>query len=335
MSEGNGRPAAARSPWQDRTVFVTGATGLVGSWLVDALLQQGARVVALVRDTVPDTELQRSGNKRRIHIVRGELAQYEQLERILAEYEVDTVFHLAAQTTVGIANRAPLSTFETNIRGTWLLLEAARRNPTVKRFVAASSDTVYGPQAALPFGEETPLEAVYPYDVSKACVDLLTRSYAQTYGLPTLVTRCANLYGGGDLNWNRLIPGTIRSVLRGERPVIRSDGRFQRDYLYVKDAVRGYLTAAEQLDRPEIQGEAFNFGWSRPISALDMVAAIIRHAGREDLEPVILNQARGETDVKYVTTAKAAELLHWTPRYPLDEGLGETIAWYRTLLETP
>ncbi len=332
MSETRTNGRHGRPFWQDRNVFVTGATGLVGSWLIDALLAHGANVVALIRDEVPHAELFRSGNHRRIRIVRGDLSSYELLERILAEYEVETVFHLAAQTTVGIANKAPLSTFETNIRGTWLLLEAARRNPTVCRFVAASSDTVYGAQAELPYDEALPLQAVFPYDISKTCVDLITRSYAQTYQLPTLVTRCSNLFGGGDLNWNRLIPGTIRSVIRGERPVIRSDGHFKRDYLYVKDAVRGYMMGAEQLDRPEVQGEAFNFGRSTPISALEMVRTIIRHSNHPELEPVILNQARGETDVKFVTAAKAARLLDWEPRFDLDRGVAETIAWYRRLL---
>lgn len=316
--------------WRDRRVFVTGCTGLVGSWLTKALLAHEANVVALIRDSTPQSELVRSADIQRISQVRGALDDYALLERTLAEYEIEAIFHLGAQTTTSVANRAPLSTFEANVRGTWLLLEAARRNPTVKRVLIASSDTVYGSQAELPYRETLPLAAVYPYDVSKACVDMIGRSYAQTFELPIAITRCANIYGGGDLNWNRLIPGTVRSVLRGERPVIRSDGQFKRDYLYVKDAVRAYMRTAEALDRPEIHGQPFNFGWGRPVTALGMVQTIIEQSGESGLEPLILNQARSETSLKYVSTAKAESLLGWRPQYDHTAGLAETIAWYRT-----
>ncbi len=318
--------------WQDRSVFVTGASGLVGSWMCQALLEQGANIVALVRDTTPHSILLRSGLWQEVTIVRGDLSQYDLLERVLAEYEIDAIFHLAAQTTVGIATRAPLSTFESNLRGTWLLLEAARRNPTVKRIMIASSDTVYGKQAELPYSESLPLSAIYPYDVSKACVDMIGRSYAHTFNLPLAITRCANIYGGGDLNWNRLIPGTVRSVLRGERPVIRSDGQSTRDYLYVKDAVQAYLCTAEQLDRPDIQGQAFNFGCGRPITALEMVETIIAQSNHPELDPLILNQTRTETDVKYVSISKAETMLGWRPKYDHATGLAETIAWYQAAL---
>lgn len=296
------------------------------------LLAQGARVVGLVRDVVPHSELVRSGNVEKITAVYGDLCDYEKMERILAEHEIDTIFHLAAQTIVGIANRAPLSTFEANIRGTYILLEAARRNPTVQRILVASSDKAYGDQPDLPYQEDAPMQGRHPYDVSKSCADLIARAYAHTYGLPVVVTRCANLYGGGDLNWSRIIPGTIRSVLRGEPPIIRSDGLFKRDYMYVKDAVLGYMLAATQLHRPEIHGQAFNFGLEAPITALEMVNQIITHAGRSDLKPKILNEAKNEIEEQYLASTKARDLLGWKSRYTLEEGLPETIAWYEAFL---
>ncbi len=319
--------------WQDKNVFVTGCTGLLGAWMTAELLAQGAQVIGLVRDVVPHSELVRSGNIERITAVYGDLCDYEKMERILAEHEIDTIFHLAAQTIVGIANRAPLSTFEANIRGTYILLEAARRNPTVQRILVASSDKAYGDQPDLPYHEDAPMQGRHPYDVSKSCADLIARSYAHTYGLPVVVTRCANLYGGGDLNWSRIIPGTIRSVLRGEPPIIRSDGLFKRDYMYVKDAVLGYMLAATQLHRPEIQGQAFNFGLEAPITALEMVNQIIAHAGRSNLEPKILNEAKNEIEEQYLASTKASDLLGWESRYTLDEGLPETIAWYESFLK--
>ncbi|MCA9920345.1 MAG: GDP-mannose 4,6-dehydratase [Anaerolineales bacterium] len=318
--------------WQGKRVFITGCTGLLGSWLTDALLGMGADVIGLIRDFVPHSHLVRSGTLDKITVVRGDLCNYDLLERTLAEYEVEIIFHLAAQTIVTIANRAPLSTFETNIRGTYLLLEAARRNPTITGVIIASSDKAYGDQPELPYHEAAPLQGRHPYDVSKSCADLISRSYAHTYGLPVVVTRCANLYGGGDLNWSRIIPGTIRSVLRNERPIIRSDGLFKRDYMYVKDAVLGYMLAATQLHRPEVHGQAFNFGLEKPITALEMVNQIIAHSGHPDLAPKILNEAKNEIEEQYLAAEKARNLLGWQPRYTLDDGLPETIGWYEALL---
>ena len=231
--------------WLDRPTFVTGATGLVGGWLVKRLLAMGAVVVCLVRDWVPQSELVRSGDLERVKVVRGDLCDQALLERILGEYEITTVIHLAAQTIVTVANRNPVSTFETNIAGTWRLLEACRRSPTVRQIVIASSDKAYGDQAVLPYDETTPLQGRHPYDVSKSCADLIAHAYAVTYGLPVAITRCGNFYGGGDLNWNRIIPGTIRSIIRGQPPVIRSDGQFVRDYFYVEDGAAAYMTLAE------------------------------------------------------------------------------------------
>lgn len=318
--------------WQDRPVFVTGCNGLLGSWLTIALVEAGAVVVGLIRDEVPFSQLRRSGYRKRIAVVRGDVTDYELIERALNEYEVDTVFHLAAQTIVTIANRAPLSTFETNIKGTWTVLEAARRSPRVTRIVVASSDKAYGAHERLPYTEDAAMQGRHPYDVSKSCADLIARSYAATYGTPVAVTRCANLFGGGDLNWSRIVPGTIRSVLRGERPIIRSDGTMLRDYLYVKDAVNAYMTLAERLDDPAVKGEAFNFGMDSPKSVLEMVQTIIAVSEHPELQPVILNSAPNEIQAQYLDSSKAHRVLGWSPRYSLEEGLCETMAWYREFL---
>ena len=319
--------------WQDRPTLVTGATGLVGSWLVKRLLERRADVLCLVRDAVPQSQLVRSGLIQRVKVVRGDVTDQTLLERALGEYEIDTVIHLAAQTIVGIANRNPVSTFEANIRGTWALLEAARRSPLVRQIVLASSDKAYGDQTKLPYDEATPLEGRHPYDVSKACADLLARTYAHTYDLPVAVTRCGNFYGGGDLNWNRIVPGTIRSVLRGRRPVIRSDGTFVRDYFYVEDGAAAYTLLAEKLaaDR-SLAGEAFNFSNETQVSVLDLVRRMLELMA-SPLEPTVLNEAAGEIRHQYLSAEKARRTLDWRPRFSLDEGLGLTIDWYRRFFE--
>jgi CDP-glucose 4,6-dehydratase len=314
--------------WRDRSVFVTGASGMLGSWLTEALTSRGARVTCLLRDWTPESRLVRSGLLERVSVVRGELEDCALLTRALNEYEIDTVFHLGAQTIVGTAARSALSTFEANIRGTWNLLEAARTcSRLVQRVVVASSDKAYGAHDRLPYTEEMPLEGRFPYDVSKSCADLLALSYFHTYRLPVAITRCGNLFGGGDLNFNRLIPGAIRSVLRGEAPVIRSDGRYVRDYFYVRDAVGAYLRLAERL--PEFAGEAFNFGTETPVSVLDLVRQILCLMGQASLEPVILNEASHEIREQYLDCSKARRLLGWTPQFSAGQGLTETIAWYR------
>jgi len=318
--------------WRDRRTLVTGATGLLGGWLVRHLLAAGADVVCLVRDWVPQCELVRSGAIERVKVVRGSVGSLSRLERVLGEYEIETVFHLAAQTIVGIANRNPLSTFETNIRGTWLMLEACRRSPAVRQIVLASSDKAYGQQPQLPYTESAPLAGQHPYDVSKSCADLLARSYAATYRLPVCVTRCGNFYGGGDLNWNRIVPGTIRSVLRGQRPVIRSDGHALRDYLYVEDGAAAYMLLAERLAAcPELAGEAFNFSCEAPLAVADLVGRILTAMG-SDLVPVIQNHAPHEIRHQYLSAEKARRVLGWSPRFDLAEGLRRTIAWYREYL---
>jgi CDP-glucose 4,6-dehydratase len=319
--------------WQDRPTLVTGATGLVGGWTVKRLLAAGAHVVCLVRDWVPEAELMRSGDINRVTVVRGDIRDQAALERILGEHEIDTVLHLAAQTIVGIANRNPVSTFEANIQGTWCLLEACRRSPLVKQIVNASSDKAYGDQEVLPYSEETPLQGQHPYDVSKSCADLIAAAYAKSYGLPVVTTRCGNFYGGGDLNWNRIVPGTVRSALRGQAPVIRSDGEFVRDYFYVDDGAAVSLMLAEQLAarREELAGEAFNFSNEIQVTVTALVRNILETMG-STLEPVILNEASNEIRHQYLSAEKARRLLGWQPLYTLDEGLVETIAWYREFL---
>ncbi len=320
--------------WTDRTVFVTGATGLLGSWLVGSLVERNASVVALVRDWIPESGLLESGLLSKVKVVRGDLADADLLERIMGEYEIQTVFHLAAQTIVGIANRNPISTFESNIRGTWNLLEAARRSPLIEQVIIASSDKAYGINENLPYSEETPLRGSHPYDVSKSCADLIAQSYFTTYNLPVCVTRCGNLYGGGDLNWNRLIPGSIRSALKNESPVIRSDGSYIRDYFYVVDGALAYLHLAEKMAEKEgIVGEAFNFSNEIQVSVSELTRKILQLVGREDVKPTILNEARNEIPHQYLDAEKARRLLNWKPLFTLEEGLLKTIEWYKIFLQ--
>jgi CDP-glucose 4,6-dehydratase len=315
--------------WQERNVFVTGATGLLGSWLVEELLARGANVLCLIRDWVPGSRLVDSGLILRTNVVRGELEDLAVLLRALDEYEIDSVFHLGAQAIVGTASRLPLSTFESNVRGTWNLLEACRICPRlIQRVVIASSDKAYGESDRLPYTEDMPLQGRYPYDVSKSCADLIAFSYFHTYGMPIAVTRCGNLYGGGDLNFNRLIPGTVRSALRDERPLIRSDGKLLRDYFYVRDAVEAYLRLAEKLPDEPYVGQAFNFGTDTPLSVLDLVNLILKLLGKASLVPVVLNEASHEIPRQYLDSSKARRMLGWQPGYALEEGLRETIAWY-------
>ncbi len=315
--------------WRDRPVLVTGGTGLLGSWLVSKLLAQKASVTCLVRDWVPASEMVQGRLIERVNVVRGDVRDQALLERILGEYEIDTVFHLAAQTIVGIANRNPVSTFETNIQGTWALLEACRRSPRVKQIVVASSDKAYGDCDALPYDENTPLQGRHPYDVSKSCADLIASAYAVTYKLPVIVTRCGNFYGGGDLNWNRIVPGTIRSVVRGERPVIRSDGNYIRDYFYVEDGAAAYMLLAEKLAaHRELAGEAFNFSNEIQITVLHLVQRILSVMG-SPLEPDIRNEASGEIHSQHLSAAKARNALAWLPLFDLSRGLALTVDWYQ------
>lgn len=318
-----------RTFWLDRPTFITGGTGLVGSWLVKRLVAAGADVVCLVRDWVPQSELVRTGLIERVKVVRGDIRDRETLERILGEYEIDTVIHLAAQTIVTIANRNPVSTFETNIAGTWNLLEAARRSPKVKQMVMASSDKAYGDQEILPYDENTPLQGQHPYDVSKSAADLIASTYAKSYSLPVAITRCGNFYGGGDLNWNRIIPGTIRSILRGQPPVIRSDGQYIRDYFYVEDGAAAYMLLAEQLAaNRDLKGESFNFSNEIQVTVLEIVSKIL-HLMNSSLEPQVLNETSNEIRHQYLSAEKARRMLNWYPLFNLDKALSLTIEWYK------
>jgi len=320
--------------WDQRPTFVTGATGLVGGWLVKRLVEAGAEVTCLVRDWVPQSMVLRGGVVDRVNVVRGDVRDQALLERVLGEYEIDTVLHLAAQTIVGIANRNPVSTLETNVAGTWALLEACRRSPRVRQVVLASSDKAYGDQEHLPYDESTPLQGRHPYDVSKSCADLIGQMYARSFDVPVVVTRCGNFFGGGDLNWNRLVPGTIRSVLRGERPIIRSDGHYVRDYFYVEDGAEAYALLAEKLaDDRTLAGAAFNFSNEAQVSVLDLVRKILDLMG-SDLQPEVRNEASGEIRRQYLSAALARERLGWKPRFSLDEGLLRTIDWYRAAIAT-
>ncbi|MBI4198892.1 MAG: GDP-mannose 4,6-dehydratase [Chloroflexi bacterium] len=317
--------------WAGRRVLVTGATGFVGAWLVKALVEAGATVTCLLRDQPRISNFTLLGLEGQVNILRGCVEEGGLLERALNEYECDTCYHLAAQAVVVAANRAPLATFESNIKGTWILLEACRRSPLMRRVVLASSDKAYGEQVNLPYTEDSPLCATYPYDASKACGDILARCYSRAYGLPVVVARCANIYGGGDLNFSRLVPGTVMAALLGQPPIIRSDGTPVRDYLYVADAVRGYLALGERAGEAGVTGEAFNFGGESPVSVLDLVERILQTAGRTDLRPDVQSKTKiaGEIDCQYLSSARARGILGWAPLVGLDEGLALTFAWYR------
>lgn len=321
--------------WQNRNVFVTGASGLLGSWMVEELIEAGASVTCLMRDWVPGSKLISSGTAGRSNIVHGQLEDYDLLVRVINEYEIDSVFHLAAQTIVGTASRSAISTFESNIRGTWNLLEACRICPKlIERIVFASSDKAYGAHENLPYTEDMALQGRFPYDVSKSCADLIAQSYFHSYRMPIAITRCVNLFGGGDLSFNRLVPGTIASALRGERPIIRSNGKFVRDYFYVMNAVEGYMKLAAKMPDDSVNGEAFNFGYGEPLSVVELVDEILAIMDRKDLVPLILNEASNEIVNQYLDCSKAQALLGWRPRYGRAEGLRRTIDWYRKYLQS-
>ncbi len=334
------------TPWSGKKVFITGGTGLLGSHLTRILTEQGAEVVALVRDSIPkslfyskDEEWQLN---QKVITVRGAIEDYALIERTLNEYEIDTVFHLAAQTIVGTANRSPMATFKTNIEGTWNILEAARHHSKkMKRIIIASSDKAYGNLNGDSYDENFPLAGEHPYDVSKSCADLISQAYFKSYQIPVAITRCGNFFGPGDLNFNRIVPGTIRDVLANQSPLIRSDGKYIRDYIYAEDGAYAYLSLAEgmkedpQTGQIRFSGEAFNFSYGLRLSVNDLVQKILKMMGRTDLQPKILNEASNEIPIQSLNSEKAKTQLNWKPRFGFDEGLQHTIDWYRKLLQPP
>lgn len=323
----------ASTPWHSRRVLVTGATGLVGARLVRLLLERSAHVVCFVRDGDPSSPLWLSGDIDRVAVAHGRLENPGEIKAAITEREIDTVFHLGAQAIVGVGRVDPIGTFESNIRGTWNLLEACRvYGPGIRRVVVASSDKAYGDCDELPYTESTALAARNPYDVSKSCTDLIAQSYAASYGVPIAIARCGNIFGPGDLNFSRLIPGTIRSLLSGEAPVLRSNGRLVREYLYVDDAAEAYLSLSDWLDRPASRDDtqrAFNFSTGEALTVLEMVRRIAMAVGREDLEPRILNNTVGEIADQRLDCTRARAVLHWRPQHDLDAALLTTVRWYR------
>lgn len=318
--------------WNNKNVFVTGGTGFLGSYLVKKLVNYGANVSILVRDYIPQSNIYTGKEHKKVNVINGSLEDYSVIERILGEYEIDTIFHLAAQAIVGVANRNPLGTFKSNIEGTWNILEAARRSPLIKQVIVASSDKAYGDQEKLPYDENMPLQGKHPYDVSKSCTDLISQTYYETYKLPVCITRCGNLYGGGDLNFNRIIPQSIQSILNGEAPVIRSDGSFIRDYFYVEDAVSAYINLAEKVQELHLSGQAFNFSNEIQLTVLELIDKILKIMG-SNLKPIILNHGSNEIKHQYLSAQKARDLLGWKPKYTIDEGLSKTVEWYKIFLK--
>lgn len=315
--------------WQNKNALVTGATGIIGSWLVKKLVDEGANVLSIMRDQVPKSGLVLSGYIKKINIIHGQLEDYFTVERALNEYEIEVCFHLGAQTIVQTANRSPISTFESNIKGTWNLLEAARKSQLLKSLIIASSDKAYGEHENLPYKEDYPLKGLHPYDVSKTCADMISQAYANTYRMPIGITRCGNVYGGSDLNFNRIVPGTIRSILFNESPIIRSDGTLIREYIYVLDIVEAYMHLAENIHKEKIKGQAFNFGTEKPMNVLEITNKIIEVMD-SSLKPRVLGTAKGEINKQTLSCEKARKLLNWKPAYSLEKGLKETVEWYKS-----
>jgi len=318
--------------WEDKNVFVTGADGFIGAWLAKRLIERKANVFILIRDLKQEATYKLLGLADKVTRIEGDLADYRLLERILNEYSIDSCFHLAAQALVQVASRSPLSTFESNIKGTWNILEACRNTKAIERVVIASSDKAYGIHKKLPYTEETPLLGLYPYDASKACADILARSYFVSFGLPVAVTRNANTYGGGDLNFSRIVPDAICCLLQGKEFIIRSNGTPERDYMYVEDAAQAYITLVEHIEKKGVKGEAFNFGTGKPISVLALFRIIARLCGKPKSKPKILGTAKNEIDRQYLAVDKAKSILRWSPQFSLEDGLKLAIAWYRRYL---
>ena len=323
----------SREFWSTKRVLVTGATGMVGAWVTRWLADAGAHTVAFISDTDPQSELVRSGYIDRVSVINGRLENYDDVERAINNQEIDSIIHLGAQPIVGAADRSPRHTFESNIQGTWNVLDAARvLGGLVQRIVVASSDKAYGTQPVLPYTEDMSMNGDHPYEVSKSCTDLISTTYARTYGLPVTIARCGNIYGGGDLNWNRIVPGTFRSIARGEQPILRSDGTFVRDYLHVDDIVSAYLLLGERSHEDDLKGQGFNFSDESPLTVMEIYRAICEAAGKAGLEPRILNSAAGEIKDQYLDSTKAHDVLGWRASVSLSEGLAKSWQWYSDLL---
>lgn len=323
--------------WQDKNVFITGATGFVGRWLTKALLDLGANPITIAHDMTLGclNRLLPSNYASRIQCLGGDICDLEKVARVFSRHEIQVCFHLAAQTIVGVANRSPVQTFESNIKGTWNLLEAVRRSEACQATILASTDKVYGEPKLVPIPEDHPLLGAYPYDSSKICSEIVTRTFYNTYGLSVAIARCCNIYGGGDVNYSRIIPGSMRSVILGKNPIIRGDGKSVRDFLFVQDAVNAYLLLAEKFDEVGLKGEAVNFGTAIPITVIELVDRIIRVSGKPHLQPEILGIRGKEIQVQYLDSTKARTRLHWEPRVTLDEGLSRTFEWYTENLNYP
>jgi CDP-glucose 4,6-dehydratase len=308
--------------------LVTGARGFAAAWLAKALLESGAEVSSLDREGTTPTGLELHGIAGDVDDAVGDLRDHDLVLALLRDNRIDAVFHLAAQAIVGDANASPIPTFQTNIEGTWIVLEACRE-AGVDLVVVASSDKAYGPHERLPYTEESALRPVFPYDVSKAATDLIARSYWHTYRLPVAVTRFANLYGGGDRNFSRLIPETVTAVLDGRPAIIRSDGSPERDFLYVEDAASAYLAVAEALSRGKAGGEAFNAGWGRPHPVREVID-LICELGPGDVKPDYQGTGNpiGEIDRQYLDSSKIQREIGWEPTVHLREGLQRTLDWY-------
>lgn len=323
-------PVCNTHTWRHKNVFITGAAGLLGPWLIKDLLEKEANIYVLIRDFVPDSLFCTENLHEHVTVITGDLLDLPLLQRVLNEFDIHTIFHLGAQAIVKTANRSPISTFKSNIEGTWNLLEAARLSPWVQSIVVASSDKAYGAQEKLPYTEDAPLIGRHPYDVSKSCTDLIAQAYFHTYKLPVCVTRCGNFFGGGDLHFNRIIPDTIKSIIHNANPIIRSNGLFIRDYIYVKDVCNAYVTLAAQMADPSIHGECFNFSTDTPYNVIEIVDLMLELMNATHLKPIIQNQASNEIPAQHLSSKKAHEMLNWNAAYGVKEGLKETIEWYKT-----
>jgi CDP-glucose 4,6-dehydratase len=315
-----------------KNVLVTGATGLVGGAYTEKLLSEGANVFALIADIPANCELKRSGNLEKVTQIYGDLSNREVVARAITAYEIEAIFHFGAQTIVGTALLDPIGTFQSNIQGTWNILEASRNSKGLVRcIVVASSDKAYGESSVLPYLEDFPLHGKSPYDVSKSCTDLLAQSYARTYNMPIGIARCGNIYGPGDLNWSRIVPSTIKSITLGQQPVLRSDGKNLRDYVYIKDVVSAYHTLGSSIFNGDIESGEFNFSVDSPKSVLEIYYAVCNAVGVK-VEPLILNSAQAEIKDQFLSSRKANQILNWSAKYDLELGLNETVPWYQRVI---